>query len=205
MNNSTEKQEFISTRKAADMLGVAVSTIQLWTDDGVLQAWLTNGGHRRIDLKSVEALLSKRDLDIENSEIYNKKRLSAAKKKLTILLVEDDKYQIDLYRQQFEARDLNINLIEAYNGYDGLLKTGQYNPDIIITDLMMPDIDGFQMLKTLQNNENIKDCLIIVISALYQDEFKNRGGLPESVLFFTKPVVFDHLENAILKKMLNHL
>ena len=55
-------REFISTRKAADMLGVAVSTIQLWTDDGLLNAWVTKGGHRRISLDSVNEQLLKQNL-----------------------------------------------------------------------------------------------------------------------------------------------
>jgi len=202
MNKSVTENAFISTRKAADMLDVAVSTIQLWTDDGVLNAWVTNGGHRRIALESVEALLSKRDSANHLSDPV-KSSISTNKDALTILLVEDDENQIDLYKQQFEARNLNVNLIEARNGYDGLIKTGQYKPAIIMTDLMMPDMDGFQMLKTLKNNEALNDCLIIVISALSQDEVETRGGIPEGILFFTKPVIFDQLENTILKKMLN--
>jgi len=203
MNKLIKENTFISTRKAADMLGVAVSTIQLWTDDGVLHAWLTNGGHRRIALDSVEALLSKREPDSNVSSLQDNNKSSANKSTLNILLVEDDEAQIALYKQQFEARELNVTLVEAHNGYDGLIKTGQYKPAIIITDLMMPDINGFQMLESLKNNEELKDTLIIVITALSQDEVENRGGLPEGVLCFTKPIAFDHLENTILKKMLN--
>ncbi|MCU7834364.1 MAG: response regulator [gamma proteobacterium symbiont of Taylorina sp.] len=203
MNESIKEKEFISTRRASELLGVAVSTIQLWTDDGVLNAWVTNGGHRRIALDSVEALLSKRVSGKKLSK-PEESNIPANKKTLTVLLVEDDEDQIDLYRQQFEARELNVNLLEAHNGYDGLIKIGQYKPAIIITDLMMPDIDGFQMLETLKHNEALKDCLIIVVTALSLDEVENRGGLPDGVLFFTKPVVFDHLENTVLKKMLNH-
>ncbi|NOQ79672.1 MAG: response regulator [Gammaproteobacteria bacterium] len=192
-------KEFVSTRKAADILGVAVSTIQLWADNGSLRAWVTNGGHRRIAKDSVDDLLVKRDLSTNPP-----KQLVKEKKALTILLVEDDESQIDLYKQQFVARELNVNLVEAHNGYDGLIKIGQYKPSIIITDLMMPDIDGFQMLDTLKKNEELKDCLIIVVTALSLDEVENRGGIPDEVIFYTKPVVFDQLENTILKKMLNN-
>ncbi len=54
----TEKRKaYYSTREAAELLGVAVSTIQLWTKGGLLKAWTTGGGHRRIALRSVEEML----------------------------------------------------------------------------------------------------------------------------------------------------
>lgn len=187
-------KEFVSTRKAADILGVAVSTIQLWADNGSLRAWVTNGGHRRIAKDSVDDLLAKRDLSTNPP-----KQVVKEKKALTILLVEDDESQIDLYKQQFAARELNVNLVEAYNGYDGLIKIGQFKPSIIITDLMMPDIDGFQMLNTLKKNKELKDCLIIVVIALSINEVENRGRIPDEVIFYTKPVVFDQLENKKCK------
>ena len=118
---AVKDREFISTRKAADMLGVAVSTIQLWTDDGLLNAWVTKGGHRRISLDSINEQLLKQNLSKSSSANSCKKN-----QKLTILIVEDDKTQMELYRQQFQARELDINLIEAQNGYEGLIKTGQH-------------------------------------------------------------------------------
>ena len=194
---AVKDREFISTRKAADMLGVAVSTIQLWTDDGLLNAWVTKGGHRRISLDSINEQLLKQNLSKSSSANSCKKN-----QKLTILIVEDDKTQMELYRQQFQARELDINLIEAQNGYEGLIKTGQHQPAIIITDLMMADTNGFQMLSALKNTVELKNTLIVVISALSLDEVNHKGGLPDDIIFFSKPVSFDNLENLILKQML---
>lgn len=194
-----KKKGFISTRKAANLLGVAVSTIQLWTDNGILNAWVTNGGHRRIALDSVEAILLKQkkvEKTAHDTIIQNKA--------ITILLVEDSQSQMDLYRQQFKVRGLDVNLIEADNGYIGMIKIGQYQPSIIITDLMMPDTDGFQMLKALKHTTELNNTLIIVVSALSLDEVDKMGGLPEGVIFYSKPIPFDNLENVILKKILNY-
>jgi len=191
------EKEYLSTRKAADMLGVAVSTIQLWTDNGLLQGWTTNGGHRRISLDSINNVLQKRNLP---DNLSNQTGLENSL--FSIVIVEDDSSQINLYKQQFNARDLNINLVIAKNGYEGLIQIGKCKPSIIITDLLMPDMDGFQMLKTLANISELKQCLIIVISALSRDEVENLGGIPEGVLFYSKPIPFDDLENVILKKMI---
>ncbi|MCW8929163.1 MAG: response regulator [Gammaproteobacteria bacterium] len=189
------EKEYLSTRKAADMLGVAVSTIQLWTDDGLLSAWTTNGGHRRIALDSIREVLKKRENVFASSKLE--------KKKLTLVIVEDDSSQLNLYKKQFSARELDVKVVEAKNGYEGLLQIGKHQPSIVITDLMMPDMDGFQMLNTLTNSKELDHCLFIVVSALSKTEVDHLGGLPKGVVFYTKPTPFNELENVILKKMIN--
>ncbi|MFK5893895.1 MAG: response regulator [Pseudomonadota bacterium] len=190
------KENYLSTRKAADLLDVSLRTIQLWTDSGLLQAWTTHGGHRRITLDSVEELLAQRKFP---------EKKPAKNKQLTIVIVEDDISQLKLYKNQFYSRELDLNIIEASNGYEGLIHIGRYQPSIIITDLMMPGMDGFQMLKALMNTPELTNCLIIVISALTKEEVEELGSLPEQVLFFNKPIPFDELENVILKKKLKEL
>ncbi len=196
-NIKSKDEGFVTTKKAADLLGVAVSTIQLWTDDGLLSAWVTKGGHRRITMDSVNDLLLKQNLSKELS-----KSTSSANTPLSILIVEDDLVQINLYKQQIISRELDVNIIEASNGYEGLIMAGQYQPSIIITDLMMSDMDGFNMLKTICKTQELKDCLIIVVTALSLEEAKSRGEIPDCVSFYSKPIDFDKLENKILKKML---
>jgi len=124
--------------------------------------------------------------------------------KITLLIVEDNPVQMDLYRKQFLARGLDINLVEAHNGYEGMIKIGQYQPTIIITDLMMPGTDGFQMLVALKNTQALKNTLIIAVSALSLDEAKRMGEIPEGVLFYSKPIPFDTLEQVILKKIIKN-
>jgi excisionase family DNA binding protein len=51
---------YLSTREAAELLGISLRTAQLWVENGVLLAWKTSGGHRRILRKSVDALLTER-------------------------------------------------------------------------------------------------------------------------------------------------
>jgi len=88
----------------------------------------------------------------------------------------------------------------AKDGYEGLFKIGCNTPDIILTDLMMPHMDGFQMIRVLKKQPELAGCLIIVISALSEKEVKLRGGLPNDIYCFTKPVIFDELETLIQKK-----
>jgi len=62
-----EKQkDYYKTSEAAKLLGVAVSTVQLWANNGSLRAWTTDGGHRRIERTSVEEMLAKQQPDDTN-------------------------------------------------------------------------------------------------------------------------------------------
>ena len=191
---SENQKEFYSSRQAADLLGVAVSTIQLWTNNGLLQAWTTAGGHRRIVRSSVETILN------QQQQVVDSEGLKASP---SILVVEDDPQQLRLYEKQFSVWKINARVYFAKNGYEGLIKIGRYFPDIILTDLMMPEMDGFEMLREVKKMPELKQSLVVVISALKEEKKKKKGYLPEDVCLLTKPVSFEKLEALIKQKLKN--
>ena len=66
MHDTVIKKTFCTTREAATLLGVSVGTVQLWVESGLLQAWKTNGGHRRVLRDSIDRLLhQKSDLPVQ--------------------------------------------------------------------------------------------------------------------------------------------
>jgi CheY-like chemotaxis protein len=105
-----------------------------------------------------------------------------------------------LYEKQFLSWQLNAQLVTANDGYQGLIKIGHLLPDVIITDLMMPNIDGIQMIRALKELPELEQSLIIVVSGLTENEITARGGLPEGVHVFTKPIPFERLEILLRKK-----
>lgn len=185
-------KDYLSTREVAKLLNVAVSTIQSWADNGLLRAWTTVGGHRRIEKYSVEKMLHKQQTVLnENPQ----------DKKLSIVVVEDNEQELKIYEHQFSLWDINANFYINKDGYSGLLAVGKISPDIIITDLLMPNMNGFEMIKAIKENSDLKDALIIVVSALTDDEIRIRGGLPEDVIVFSKPLPFDELEAVVQKQI----
>lgn len=187
-----KEKDFLSTRDVAKLLNVAVSTIQSWTDNGVLRAWTTAGGHRRIEKSSVEKLLHKQQT-LSNEKPNDKK--------ISIVVVEDNEQELKVYEKQFNHWDINANFYINKDGYSGLLAIGRLSPDIIITDLLMPNMNGFEMIKAVKENPNFKNSLIIAVSALTEDEIKIRGGLPSDVPVFMKPLDFNELELLIGKRV----
>jgi len=192
---SDKQKGYFSTREAAERLGVAVSTIQLWTNNGLLRAWRTSGGHRRIERSSVEEVLNQgQGVSHEQTQ----------EKPLSIVVVEDNGQQLRLYEKQFIAWRVNARVVVAKDGYEGLIRIGRTLPDVIITDLNMPNMDGFELIKALKSIPELEHSLIIVVTGLTDEEIKERGSLPPEVHLFTKPIPFDELE-ALLRQKVNSL
>ena len=101
--------EFATTREAAASLGVSLRTIQLWVESGVLTAWKTAGGHRRIPHTAINKLLQQQQAEL-NSE--------ASSKTFKVLIVEDEKELLAVYEVYFKSWGLNCQVLTAKDGYE---------------------------------------------------------------------------------------
>lgn len=189
---ANKEKDYFSSREAAEILHVAVSTIQLWTNNGLLRAWTTAGGHRRISKDSVEEILSQQKVNAGTKKTAHS---------ISIVVVEDNEQEMTLYEKQFEIWEMNAEVQICKDGYAGLINIGKTLPHIIITDLMMPNMNGFEMIKAIKENSDLEHSLIVAVSALTKDEIKIRGGLPDDVLLFSKPMPFNELETLIRNKV----
>lgn len=185
-------QDLCSTREAAQLLGVSLRTVQLWVEGGVLSAWKTAGGHRRIPRGAVETLLAQR-----RDALQGETKAAAFK----LLVVEDEADLLKLYRLQVEGWGLPVQLLTAANGFEGLVRIGESRPDLLITDLNMPGMDGFRMIRSLRANPDFAAMEIVAVTAFGKEEIADRGGLPEDVRVFTKPVPFSELERLVRSRL----
>ncbi|HSH31652.1 MAG TPA: response regulator [Candidatus Saccharimonadales bacterium] len=90
-----------------------------------------------------------------------------------VLLVEDDINLRDIYSARFAAEQYNI--LTASDGEEALATAVRERPDLIILDVMMPKISGFDVLDILRSTPETKDTKIIMMTALSQDSDKQRG------------------------------
>lgn len=186
----------MTTREAGESLGVAVRTVQLWVEAGVLPAWRTAGGHRRIARSAVEKLMAERKHDLAPDVASQDANVPAFK----LLLVEDDPLLMKLFTGVVASWGFPVELVTATNGFEGLVRIGELRPDMVLTDLVMPGMDGFEMLRALKKpGSGFFNLRLLVISALSADEIQLRGGLPDGVTCFQKPVNYSRLEMLVRK------
>jgi threonine synthase len=82
----------------------------------------------------------------------------------TILIIEDNPQDMRLARRLLSSQG-HFRIVEAANGRDGLKAVHQHRPDLILLDLMLPEMDGFTVLNTLKHDRALKDIPVVVISA----------------------------------------
>jgi excisionase family DNA binding protein len=193
--NDMVSNTYCTTRDAATTLGVSVRTVQVWVEKGLLRAWKTEGGHRRVDRESVMQI---RDLRLQGEDMRALPpaidRTPVHEERLKVLVVEDNNTLLRLYRLRLESWKLPIDVVTAPNAIEGLLLVGRVSPDLLITDLNMPGLDGMTMVRTIFHSPFREGMEIVVVTGLSQDEIDEFGALPTGVKTFQKPIPFQELK-----------
>ena len=183
-------EDYCGTSYAARLLGLSVATVQSLVEKGEIEAWKTLGGHRRVALKSINAYLAKHSPQLARIDTDPKSRLR-------VLVVEDDEAARDLYQSQFEDWDLPVDCTWMPSALQAMMDIASMQPDLLITDLTMPGVDGIEMLKTLKRNQNLARMQIVVISGLPAEAVASRGGMPEHAHLMQKPINFEWLHGYL--------
>ena len=99
--------------------------------------------------------------------------MADATKKSKVLLVEDDESLASVYIERFEAEGFDVRHVA--NGEEALTNAIEYKPDLILLDVMMPKISGFDVLDILRNTPETANVRIIMLTALSQEKDKERA------------------------------
>lgn len=192
-SDTNPSEKVYTTRQVADQLGLSVSTVQQLVEAGELTAWKTRGGHRRIPGSAVEQFLSSQNI----TSLQHERHTAISPGISSLLILEDDLVQQTLYRKRISDWGLPVTLKFCSNGYDALIEVAIGQPDILLLDIMMEGIDGYEVLKALTSRPNFRLSHIAVLSNLSAQEIEQRGGLPAGVLYMHKPINFDELRGYL--------
>ncbi|MDD2808609.1 response regulator [Rhodoferax sp.] len=197
MPSTLIEKSFCTTREAAKLLGVSIGTVQLWVENGLLQAWKTTGGHRRVMRDSVAKLLHQTSPSssatlAEAANPSDTQRSSASK--LRILVVEDDADLLRLYQIKLSAWPIDTDVTTMDNAVSAMMRLGRGGIDLLITDLNMPGMDGFAMLQALHRAPELVNTTVVAVSGLNAAQIADHGGLPPGVALLPKPIPFDSLQ-----------
>lgn len=185
-------KEFLSTREVAKLLCLAVGTVQKMVDNGVLEAWTTVGGHRRIRADSVRSLL--------DANKQGKKLLDPGSR-LFVLIAEDDPLQRRIYETSISSWGLPINLKIVPDGFTAIIEASKSVPDVMVIDLMMPRTNGFDLIRCVRSDPSFNNTDILVITGLYAEEIAAEGGLPADVVVIEKPIPFEMLHGFMRARL----
>ena len=123
---------------------------------------------------------------VQNTEITN------VDSGYTVLVIDDDDNAQDMMRKFLEKQ--NVSILQAKSGEDGLKLAAEYMPDAITLDVMMPEMDGWEVLTALQSNEATKNIPVIMLTMADEPDIGFSLGATD---YLTKPVNWDQLSGIL--------
>lgn len=184
-------EDVFTVYKASQYCKVSSQTIINWIDSGYIAAYKTPGGHRRISRKDLEAFMVKQGIPIpEEAGDNGRKR---------ILVVDDDPIIVESIVQSLEEDEHDYEVISASDGFEAGIQVNHFKPNLLILDIMMPDIKGYDVCRKIKTGKDTKDTKIIVLSAyLDEEKFKKMKEYGADACF-SKPLPLSQLKAEVAR------
>jgi excisionase family DNA binding protein len=174
------------------MLGVAVSSVSKWIDEGKLVAGRTPGGHRRIEKDDFIRFLHQQQFRIP-PELQTETT--------KILIVDDEKAFAKWLAEEIGQRYPQSEVSVAFDGYSAGEIVGLVRPAVIILDLHMPGMDGFEVCRSIKSNPLIQQTAMIAVTADPNPEYIGRIIGLGACACLPKPLDLDALVAEIDKAL----
>ena len=149
--------DWLTLGQAAKYLGVAQSTIRKWSDQRRLPAFYTPGGHRRYRRGDLDAFLERSGAGARSTEGGP-----------LVLIVDDDDKLREFVRVNLEMEGYTVR--EAASAREGLDALEEQSPDLVLLDVMMPEMDGWEMLRQLHERHGMGAIPVIVFSGQVEED-----------------------------------
>lgn len=153
--------------------------------------------------KTPEVPSAKPNMPTKINTEYSNNKIGSASGQAKLLIIEDDKFLRDLISQKLRKEGFNV--LEAMDGEEGLKIAREKAPDIVLLDLILPGMDGFEILKILKSDKNASQIPVIVLSNLGQKEDMDRalsGGAEDFMIkaHFTPGEIVAKIKSVLKKK-----
>ena len=183
--------EVLTVSQASDYCNVSAKTIINWIDAGHIKAYKTVGGHRRMKREDLNQFLKERGMPLPEE--------AKADQRKKILVVDDDKIIVETIVQALEEDEFGYEMISASDGFEAGLQVSHFHPDLLILDIMMPDINGYEVCKKIKSNPETRDIKVIVLSAYLNDEAFREMKEYGADACFSKPLPLEQLRFEVAR------
>ena len=180
---------YCGTSYAAKLLGISVGTVQGLVERKDLKAWKTQGGHRRISLQSV--------YEYQRSHHLSPSARIQGEDHLRVMVVEDDETTRLLLQLNFDRWGLPLDVVMYDSAIEALLDMPKIHPQVLMTDLRMPKVDGFEFLRKLNQHALFDTMSVVAMTAMTPEEIEDNGGLPDGVKLIHKPIDLEWLKGFL--------
>jgi two-component system OmpR family response regulator len=156
----------LSVGQVAEICRVSKKTVLNWIYDGGLKAFTTYGGHYRIWPANVKKFLASTGMDIPFDYVDDRTT--------HILIIDDDIDFSNILRSAIVAELPEVEVATTDDGYEGLMLIGELKPQLVILDIKMPKLDGFQVLEMLRGRKAEHELKVLVVTGYLDPETRQQ-------------------------------
>lgn len=172
--------QLLTSSEVGELLQVNPSSVKKWVDDGLLAAFRTPGGHRRIRAADLVSFLHQHKMPIP-AELQD-----AARKRL--LIVDDEADQLKALSRSFKRFASRVEVTTTSNGIDALVLVGSFQPHAVLLDVYMPGIDGLEVCRRLKENPATTDVQVYVVSGSFTSALEQKALDAGAAKCLPKPI-----------------
>lgn len=189
MARSTRKnpKPYYTPTEVADLLMVSPTTVRHWASKGRLKSRLTPGGHRRFTQADVEHFARENGLTLTIPQSERPR----------ILIVDDDKDIANLLTDLLKNSPVKVTTKTTESGFEAGRLMSSFKPHIVLLDLMMPGIDGFEVCQNIKSDPATKATRVIAMTGFPNDENVVRILDAGAETCLSKPFSFETLLTEI--------
>ncbi|HEY8095038.1 MAG TPA: response regulator [Methylobacter sp.] len=158
---SNDNKPYLTPSEAAKLLMVSPITVRAWAQKGLLSSETTPGGHRRFLRESVE-------------QFAKQSKAVPPRNDLRVLIVDDDKQVAGFLVEWLTGLDEPFIVSIATDGFEAGRKVYTFEPDVILLDLMMPELDGFAVCRQIKADPDTSDIRVIAMTGHPNPENERR-------------------------------
>jgi len=183
--------DILTVAKAGKYCNVSPKTIINWVETGHIKAYKTVGGHRRITAANLLYFMKKQGIPVPKHFRDNERK--------RVLVLDDDQIIIETIIHALEEDDFDYEVISASDGFEAGFQVSHFNPHLVILDIMMPNIKGYQVCEKIKSNEKTKKIKVIVLSAYHDNEKFKKMKKYGADACFPKPLQLPDLQKEVAK------
>ncbi len=181
--------DVLTVYQASKYCGVSPKTVSNWIDEGHINAFRTVGGHRRIRKEDLDAFLRKQGMPVPGALVDGDRK--------KILVIDDDNLIVETIVSSLEEEPHDYEIISASDGFEAGIQVSHFKPDLLILDIMMPDIDGYEVCRKVKGDPGTCHMKIIVLSAYMDEENYENMKRNGADVCFSKPLPLEKLKREV--------
>ncbi|MFZ1059522.1 MAG: response regulator [Candidatus Rokuibacteriota bacterium] len=180
---------YLTTGHVAKACEVSLVTVKKWIRLGKLRAFRTPGHHYRVTLEEFQRFRIEYGFPAEPEAPPG------------ILVVDDEPEMVALVSDALRGMRPAPKLEAAFDGYEGMLKVGTFRPHLLVLDLRMPGLDGFEVCRRIKADPATQGTKILAITAYHEDAAKERALECGAEAFLPKPFTLKELKAQVKRLM----